>query len=226
MDGIIFDLDNTLIESRIEYARLRSEAISVLLKCGTDPSVIDAKATAHVNILRAREHLLVERGSEAAKRLDRAISETLSRMELAHVDEVRAIDGAAEVLDQLTLDGYAASVLTRGSREYARRALHVAGLDGRIGRLVCRDDYPLTEAKPNPLALERAAALIDREPRSCILVGDHIIDLECAVGAGARFAGVLTGTTTREQFRAADCVWVIDSVVGLPSLLKREKGGA
>jgi phosphoglycolate phosphatase len=221
---VVFDLDNTLIESKIDYARLRSEAFAALQHGGVGADAIDPVASTSANILQARRRMLQENGTTAARELDRLVGQSLARMELEHVEESRPVPGAERAIRTLKKEGYALSVLTRGSRGYALRALTVSGLDGLIDQLVCRDDYPLDEAKPNSVALQRAAAAINLAPRECVLVGDHVIDLECAISAGARFVGVLTGSTTRVQWERAGCELIIGSVADLPELLRRESG--
>ena len=104
--------------------------------------------------------------------------------------------------------------------------LLITGLDGTTGPCVCRDDYPLEEAKPNPLAMRRVAAKLGLDAVDCLYVGDHPMDLECARASGAGFVAVTTGSTDRERWSQSGCRMIIDSVADLPSVLERVRDGS
>jgi phosphoglycolate phosphatase-like HAD superfamily hydrolase len=51
-------------------------------------------------------------------------------------------------------------------------------------------------------------------------IGDTPSDIESGLRAGAGMvAGVLTGTTSREEFTQAGATHILDTVAGLPALL-------
>jgi phosphoglycolate phosphatase-like HAD superfamily hydrolase len=113
------------------------------------------------------------------------------------------------------------AVLTRGSRKYTEAALSAAGLAGYFPKRVCRDDHPDEEAKPNPIAMARAAGMMELAKDRCILVGDHPTDMECARSAGSSFVGVLSGATDRSGWNELGEVIIIPDVSTLPALLNK-----
>jgi phosphoglycolate phosphatase len=143
--------------------------------------------------------------------------------EMERVDETVPVDGADACLAALEARGMRVGVLTRGSRPYAMAALRCAGLDGRFDAMVCRDDHPEEEAKPNGKAMRRIASLLDVPPERCLVVGDHLMDLTCARSVSAGFVGVLTGSFKSPDWRANGDPAVIDSVAGLPRFLGIDK---
>jgi phosphoglycolate phosphatase len=89
--------------------------------------------------------------------------------------------------------------------------------------MVCRDDHPEEEAKPNGKAMERVAALLGIMPQKCLMVGDHLMDMSCARSASAQFIGVLTGAFSQQDWSRYDIPIVIPSVGELPTLLDIDK---
>jgi phosphoglycolate phosphatase-like HAD superfamily hydrolase len=100
------------------------------------------------------------------------------------------------------------------------RALRAAGLEGLFHIIVCRDDHPLPEAKPNPLALRRVFEQLGIDRRQCIFIGDHESDLLCARGAETPFAAVLTGTHGHAVWGRLRPEVILGSVADLPALLE------
>ncbi len=219
---MIFDLDNTLVESKIDYARMRRSVVSELVGMGTDPTLLDTTRTVVENIRIGKAYLAMHFPSLDAMEVDRRINRLLTSIEMERIGSARAYDGAEEAIRRIRSMGMATALLTRGSRRYALSLLELLGLDGMVGPCVCRDDYPLEEAKPNPLALIRAAGLLGLEARECLYIGDHLMDLDCAKASGAFFVGVLTGSTDAAQWRSRGCESVIATIADLPSMIEDE----
>lgn len=218
--AVIFDLDNTLVYSMIDYRRMKRTVIQELARAGVNPSILDECKTLVQNVLDGKRYLAAHDPTYDPAEEDRRINALLTASEMERVDSARVIPGTIEAIDLLREMGLGMAVLTRGSRAYAMRLLDLTGLDGRLGPCVCRDDHPLEEAKPNPLAMMRTANLIGVPVEDCVYAGDHPMDLECAKTAGARFIGVLTGSTTKEKWNEHGCDVIIPSVAELPRLLQ------
>jgi HAD superfamily hydrolase (TIGR01549 family) len=145
----------------------------------------------------------------------------MSEVEMNGVLNTKAIDDAKDALNRLRDFGLGLAVLTRGSRAYSTLALRSASLEGALDRMVCRDDHPEQEAKPAAIALQRAAAGLGLEARDCLMVGDHLMDLECARNAGSAFIGVLTGYGDEALWRSEKVQYVRD-VGELPPILHHD----
>lgn len=224
--AIIFDLDNTLVESQIDYLQMKLDVLWELGRSGVEPSLLDPSKTIVENIRMGKEDLARKFPRMDMREVDERINALLTARELERVETVRAHVGASETLDAVQGRGMAMAVLTRGSRAYALKVLSLTGLDGRVGPCICRDDYPLEEAKPNPMAMRRAASKLGLRAEDCLYVGDHPMDLDCARASGARFVGVMTGSTDRKRWRQSGCRTVIASVAELPSILSALQDGA
>jgi phosphoglycolate phosphatase-like HAD superfamily hydrolase len=109
--------------------------------------------------------------------------------------------------------------LTRGCRTYVEAALRASKIPFAPETIVCRDDHRLIDAKPNPIALKRAAERIGLGVDESIYIGDHWMDHDCAVSARMPFIGVLSGHNDRERWKGRDIERIIDDITELPSLL-------
>lgn len=221
--SIVFDMDGTLIHTTVDFRKMKGALVLRLETMGVPPHLRDPRDVI-ATILPAAESYLISEGRDGdLPSLRTWISEVMNRTELERVEETTPVRGAREVLPLLRERGYRLGLLTRGSRAYASEALRVAGLDIGFDAVVCRDDYPETEAKPNGVAMKRMADMLGVPVEQCLLVGDHLIDLSCARSSSARFVGVLTGAFGKEDWERAECVDVVDSVLSLPDLLRSAK---
>jgi HAD superfamily hydrolase (TIGR01549 family) len=220
--GIIFDLDGTLIESTIDFNLMRSRVIRYLAELVSDV-LLEGSDTIANNVERARKDLERREGSAFVKTMEQHVEGICNEVEMKDVEASKEIPGARKVLQYLTANGHKVGILTRGSREYAEKALQVAGLDHMYDAMVCRDDHAPIEAKPHPEALRRAAIALGLPTESCIFVGDHLMDLECARSAGSEFIAVLSGHQGREGWEAHGVGVVLSSVEGIPELLERRE---
>ncbi len=116
--------------------------------------ILDPSGRVNESIVRAYAYFKIHSQDGWAERLEADLNRVSAEVEMARVggDPGRA-RVAASALEYLQRRGIGAAVLTRGSRAYTERALRAAGLEGCFHTVLCRDDHPLTEAKPNPLAL-------------------------------------------------------------------------
>ncbi len=218
--AVVFDLDNTLVRSHIDYVRLKSAVLKELATAGVPDRLIDADESVVDNFVRGKAYLEAHSGPSRLLELNARLDRALTEIEMERVDQVREVEGALALVDSLKSKGLKVGILTRGSRSYATTVLSRIGFDGQIMHLVCRDDYPMEEAKPNRLAMSRIASKLDCRPEECLFIGDHPMDLECAKASGATFIGVLTGSTSREGWSETGCAAVIESVADLPEWLK------
>ena len=224
--AVVFDLDDTLVSSRFYAGMMRPRVIGHLQSMGFPQSILDPDVPAAVTVLRARAMLSASDGSVSVMEFDAKINALLLDIELSHLPNVKPILGCLHMISELKDLGLRIGVLTRSSRIYAVQALRRACLEQLQRNLVCRDDFPLDEAKPHPKAMERMAASLGLDAGECVLVGDHLLDLQCARGAGAAFVGVLTGTTDEGSWGRAECRFVLQDVSQLMSLLRCEGAGS
>jgi phosphoglycolate phosphatase-like HAD superfamily hydrolase len=217
--AMVFDLDDTLVDSRKDYSKFRRAAISELLSLGVDLSALEREGTVLANIQKGKDYLRRTSDSFDEKELDDRLNAVLNQVEMENIAEARAIPGAHRAVENALEYGMVVAVLTRASRGYTTEVLKALALSDMISACICRDDYPFEEAKPNPISMKRLAEMISVSPTECIFMGDHPMDAECAKACGAEFIGVLTGSTDRAGWERQGCDLVVDSVADAPSIL-------
>lgn len=217
--GVVFDLDGTLIHSTVDFRMMKRRMITSLIMRGVPATLVNLDFTVLKNREQAVDYLRSQGRYEEAEEAIEIVGDMMSRTEMERVEGTEAVIGAREVLVRLRSNNLRVGVLTRGSRKYALAALRYANLEGVFDALVCRDDYPEEEAKPNAVAMERMASQLHVLPAECVMVGDHSMDLDCALSSGALFVGVLSGANRAPEWSRGGCPHVIASVQALPDLL-------
>ncbi len=220
--GVVFDLDGTLINSSIDFMTMRTNLVSYLIDNGIPGSVLSLEETVGTNLSRFRDYLRGRGEHPRLVELEEGVNAVLTETELRDVAATTMVDEAAETIVLLHEKGYLIGLLTRGSRKYALRALDVAGLSpDHFDAIICRDDVPPGETKPNGKAMGRMASELGLSPEECVMIGDHPMDQACATAAGSAFLGVLTGWCDAKVWGENGCQSVLQSVVEVPAWLER-----
>ncbi len=221
--AIVFDLDGTLIHSTIDFHEMNRAVASTLLQHGLPENILDTRGTVNENIVRAYSYLKIHDQEGWVEGLEKDLNRVSAEVEMARVEDSSAVLGTFETLADLEARGMLTAILTRGSRTYTMHALKASGLDGLFRIMVCRDDHPLTEAKPNPIALKRVFAQLKMGVGQCLFIGDHETDYLCAKGAETPFAAVLTGSHGHDVWIRLQPDVIMGSIADLPAVLE---GGA
>jgi HAD superfamily hydrolase (TIGR01509 family) len=157
--GVIFDMDGTLVESALDFDRIRAEA-------------------------RVPEGEPILEFLEGAAEPDRRrVLEVLHRHERRAASESRLRDGVGEVLDELSRRGLRTALLTRNSADSVRTVLERFGL-----RLDCWVSRETARPKPSPEPVLAIAARLGLAPEEMLMVGDYVFDVQAGRAAGARTA--------------------------------------
>jgi phosphonatase-like hydrolase len=132
---------------------------------------------------------------------------------------VTALPGAVEVMTTLRAAGVKVCLLT-GFSPATRDAL-IGALDWRPLIDLALSPADAGRGRPWPdLPLTALLRLGGGAVSELAVVGDTPSDIESGLRAGAGLvAGVLTGSTSREEFTRAGAAHILDTVAGLPALL-------
>lgn len=209
--AVIFDLDDTLVWSTVDFPKFKHLVIDRIEEFGDDRSLYDPRETI-VRIVDRFEDRMRGRGVPEAE--VRAMLAELDRImdavELEKVDETKALPGAAETLAFLRERGVRVGILTRGCAAYAAKAMARTGLGGLVDAMECRNSD--TRPKPYPDSYLRLTDALGVDKDETLFVGDHPIDAQCASNAGVPFIGVTTGDVSAEEFMRAGSFMVVKDV--------------
>jgi HAD superfamily hydrolase (TIGR01509 family) len=155
--GVIFDLDGTLVDSRLDFEAMRRE-------------IGLARGMPVIEGVLARPDGEKARGWEIVERHERIGADTAT-----------VIPGVRELLDELCRRNVHVAVVTRNGRTFAHQTLTRLRLP--IELVMARDDAP---PKPNPHALLKILDAWQLPATRTAMVGDFRFDLEAGRAAGMR----------------------------------------
>ncbi|MGW6129658.1 HAD family hydrolase [Cellulomonas sp. NPDC055163] len=243
VDGVLFDIDDTLVDTRA--------AFGAAMEAVADRYLTDLDADRRAGLVafwRADEHdryAQFTRGevSHRTQRMGRAndLHRAFGGAELddeayeawdelfdaAFAAAWAAHPEAADVVEELVAAGLAVGALSNADVAYQTRKLEVAGLGERVPMLVGTDT--LGFGKPDPRVFLEACRRLGTDPARTVYVGDELdVDAHAAVGAGLVGVWVDRPGGRRRTIPEADIaaaraagVHVVTSLTELPAVLRR-----
>jgi phosphoglycolate phosphatase len=178
--AILFDMDNTLLASRIDYAAMRGEVGAWLVREGY-LAEDEAEGGTTASLIQAA----TERGL-AGGALDQVWA-ICARHEAEGMRGAELEPGARETLERLRGRGLLLAVLTNNAEAAAEQALGKTGIRHYFDLVAGRESVP--RLKPSPEGVRAVLARFPHVPPSqWLAVGDSWIDGAAAAGAGVAFA--------------------------------------
>ena len=204
--GALVDVDGTLVDSNYHHTLAWSRALR------------DHGEDAHL----AAIHRLVGMGSSdmlqsLIGRTDEAVTKSWRSHFDALLPEIRAVDGADQLLHALHDCGFVVVLATSSPEDLLQELL--SGVDGSevVDLVITADD--VDQAKPHPdifeVALDRADLATDR----ALALGDSVWDVEAARRAGLGTVAVETGGFSRFELEHAGALAVYRDAAALAEQL-------
>ncbi|WP_110458077.1 HAD family hydrolase [Shewanella algidipiscicola] len=153
--GVIFDLDGTLVSSNLNFSALRQA-----IQCPVEQDILHFIAK-----LPAVQAAQAQRIIEQAEQLD--------------AQQARLLNGTEALLDFLLMQQIPMAIVTRNSKAAALQKVEQNNLP--IDLILSREDGP---AKPDPTSLIQVATLWGLAADKIAFVGDHHYDVDAANRAG------------------------------------------
>ncbi len=196
MPLLIFDLDGTLIDSRLDLAHSVNATRTFM---GLDP--LDNETVykyvgngASVLIQRALGSL----GS--TENVEKALPYFLGYYSEHKLDFTVLYPGVRETLDQFLASKFPMAILTNKPVRISQAIVDELGLAGHFFRVYGGNSFDFK--KPNPIGIEKLMEEAGVSAADTIMVGDSSVDIQTARNAGVRSCGVTYGfqPETLEQF--------------------------
>ena len=187
MDLLIFDLDGTLIDSKLDLACSVNATRAHLAM----PPLANERVYSYVGngapVLIRRA--LGERATEAE--VEEALEFFLEHYREHKLDNTALYPGVRESLDRLRAAGKRMAVLTNKPVNVSRAIVEGLGVGGHFFRVYGGNSFEFK--KPNPIGVETlmAEAAVGRE--RTLMVGDSAVDVETARNARIPCCGVTYG---------------------------------
>lgn len=197
INAVIFDLEGTLLTSKINFLNMQTKMIKILTLYGfTKDSFPWLLIT---NSSKFKEALKEKGISEKnISKINKDIANAIEEVEMENIDETIEIEGAKETLQKLKTKNIKIGIVTRNCRKSTIAALKITDMLKFIDIIVARDDCE--NPKPDTEHLLKALSGLNIKSNEAIMVGDSWLDALCAINAKVKFIGVLTGYSSQEKF--------------------------
>jgi phosphoglycolate phosphatase len=187
MDLLVFDLDGTLIDSKMDLA-LAVNATRTHMGLGPlDVALVSTYVGNGAPVLIRRA--LGDQAPEA--QVEEALEFFLEYYRAHDLDNTRLYPGVKESLDRLRDAGRHLAVLTNKPVAMSRAIVDGLGIGAHFFRVYGGNSFDFK--KPHPIGMETlvAEAAVDRA--RALMVGDSSVDIQTARNAGVRSCGVTYG---------------------------------
>lgn len=211
--GVVFDLDGTLIDSRLDIAQATNHALE---KLGFPTLAVDRIAGF---VGDGAEALLARAaGVGGADPVVRELMGVFLDFYTEHpATHTRLMPGAVAALTELAPE-YRLAICTNKPRRTTDAVLAALDLARYFEVVTAGGDLP--KKKPDPAPLFFIADSLALSATELAMVGDGPQDIEAGRAAGALTVGVRGGIIAFERLEAANPDVVLGSLTELPALLK------
>ncbi len=212
IEGAIFDLDGTLLDSMRAWSGLGA---AYLLSRGLRPREDIDETFKPLSLRQAAEHYIREYGlTDTAEEIEAGIKRMVERF---YFETVRPMPGAERLLGELERRGVRMCVATATDRRLAEAALRRCGLLDRFKAvLTCGETGA---GKDRPDIYIAALGCLGTDMESTVVLEDAPYAIKTAKEAGFKVVGVLDGAgywRAEEVAAAADaCVSNLCELLGL-----------
>ena len=155
LEAIFFDLDGTLVTSKLDFLKIRAE--------------IGVK----------KDHDIIQHLKELPEPEASRVKAILDKHEADDAAEAEALEGAEALLDYCRSQQWPVAIITRNSRAMAELKLEKSALDVHI--LISREDAP---PKPKPQAVNALLLEHDLKAENVMYLGDYLFDIQTARNSG------------------------------------------
>jgi HAD superfamily hydrolase (TIGR01509 family) len=211
--GVIFDVDGTLADSVGFFYEI---ALEVLELAGAPPVTKErVYELMRLGDAAPLEKLFPPGYPDPAATLKRIVDTRMSEWMRRYHHETEAIPGSVELLRDLHAQGVRLGIATSSGR--ALPFLDRWGVRHLFSGIVGRED--VESRKPHPEPVLKCLGYLQLDPQEVVYIGDSPIDIRAGKAAGSYTVGVLTGTSPHAVLRCEDPDHILESVVGLLSIL-------
>jgi HAD superfamily hydrolase (TIGR01509 family) len=198
---VIFDMDGVIIDSEPVYFEIDKQMFQELNIAVSFEEHCSYVGTSAQNMWDT----IINKHGIPNKREELMIKEYgLYKEYLANADDLRAIDGVVELINDLHKNNFKLILASSSRMETIDIILDRFNLaDLFIGKI---SGYELAHSKPHPEIFLRAAQLIKSEPKECVVIEDSRNGVTAAKAAGMKCIGFLNPSSGDQNLTDADMV--------------------
>jgi phosphoglycolate phosphatase len=187
MNLVIFDLDGTLIDSKLDLVHSVNAARGHMNLAPISADLVASYVGSGAPVLMRRAL-----GAEASEaEVQRALRYFLDYYRDHMLDNTYLYPGVREALDQLHGAGTKLAVLTNKPVRFSQALVHGLGLGAHFFRVYGGNSFE--QKKPDPIGIRTLVEESGADPQRTIMVGDSGVDIRTARNARVLACGVTYG---------------------------------
>ncbi len=215
LNTVIFDFDYTLGDTTNGIVLSAQYALAQMGE--EERTYEEIKKTIGLSLSETYKALT---GNMDEARADRFFDLFKEKADEVMVDSATLYPGVKEMLVSIREQGYRIGIVTTKFAYRVRNIMKKFDAENMFDVFIGVGD--VSKVKPDPEGLLLAVKQLGVKVEDALYVGDSYVDAKAAEAAGMKFAGVLTGTTTREEFEKYPRECVHETVVGVYKTLFEE----
>ena len=211
MNLLIFDLDGTLIDSKLDLAHAVN-ATRAHMGLGDLPHQLVFSYVGNGAPTLMRRSL----GPEASEeQVQEALDFFLAYYRDHMLDHTTLYPGVADTLDVLLQSGKRMAVLTNKPVRISKAIISGLGLEKHFFQIYGGNSFE--QKKPHPIGIETLLSEAGTDARNAMMIGDSAVDIQTARNAGIKACGVTYGFQP-ETLAAEPPDFLIDRFEDLPAV--------
>jgi len=187
MKLLIFDLDGTLIDSKLDLVHSVNATLAMMGMAPLSEEVVASYVGNGAPVLMRRAL-----GPDASDvDVHRALEYFLSYYREHMLDNTRLYPGVHDALDRLHQAGSRLAVLTNKPVRFSKAIVDGLGLGGHFFQVYGGNSF--AQKKPDPIGIETLLVESGVARELTIMVGDSVVDIQTARNANVKACGVTYG---------------------------------
>lgn len=213
VEGIILDLDGTIVDSREAYLHAVKSAFKSMGRENIDEKLA-------LEIPKRLEQKLPINDMLGGVDTEKFLKIYLNTYYGVTSEKSKPIPNVSLTLKKLSQKAKLALITMRFvPREAVIAELEKFGLAKYFQHVMTALDTD--KPKPSPDALKKCMEMMCIQPEECLVVGDSIADIRAGKSVGAKTVAVLSGIFSREELEKENPDFIIGNINELPDILER-----
>ena len=217
MEAVIFDYDGTLVHLNINFNLMRQGVEKFLADYTIEPAAL--KELYILEMIDEATRLISEENPSGGPSFYHKAHELVTEYEVRAAKKGKILPGVINMLRLLEKRGVKVGVITRNCSKAVK--IVFPNIEDFCDAFIPRDYVTKVKPHPDHLAVTMKKMAVNN-PACCLMVGDHVLDIEVGKHMGLKTAGVLTGKATRRDFIEAGADFIFDDATVIPGRILEE----
>jgi len=222
--AVIFDLDGTLVNFNLDIKSIRAETIQFLNGQGYPSSLFSLNENIFEMLGKLKVYMKNKGDDEEERKFSgirKAVMSIADSYESKSTQTTGLMPRVLETLSALRKTGLKMALFTIRGAESTSQLLKRYNLNQFFDAIVTRED--VVAVKPDPAHLKAVLKVLGIKPSEAIVVGDSVLDMQCARELDTIAVGVPTGIASPMELIREEPTYLISSITELPNLIRQLK---